>query len=72
MRDGFLERVRGIEPLSSVWKTGIITIILYPRESQAKIFEFTSTAGRPRLNCKFIPAVCISNHSNIIFYFRQF
>ena len=27
-----LERVRGIEPLSSVWKTEIITIIRYPRE----------------------------------------
>lgn len=25
-----LERVRGIEPLSSVWKTEIITIIRYP------------------------------------------
>jgi hypothetical protein len=26
-----LERVRGIEPLSSVWKTEIITIIRYPQ-----------------------------------------
>ena len=41
-----LERVRGIEPLSSVWKTEIITIIRYPQSFFVKPFPDLAKAGR--------------------------
>ena len=36
MANTFLERVAGIEPASSVWKTEIITIIRYPQSSKTE------------------------------------
>lgn len=39
-KDSFLERATGIEPVSSVWKTDIMTAILRPRRSNTIISYF--------------------------------
>lgn len=31
-----MERVAGVEPASSVWKTGILAVILYPQKFETR------------------------------------
>ena len=45
-----MERVRGVEPLSSVWKTDIITAIRYPLVGILLQFTFTHQIRKLQLS----------------------
>lgn len=55
--DLFIERIMGLEPISPVWKTETLTIVLYPRI----LHQFPKFVRCPEL-CYFDNSVLIGNY----------
>lgn len=50
--DYSMERVKGVEPSSPVWKTGALTVELHPQPHSKRMIVYHKSVGRARVGTR--------------------